>query len=227
RGRRSDRIVETVSMNVSTTAPPIRPAGMPVIDRNRQEQRAQLRERMRTARIRLAQANGPDVSFKLELLTLYVRNQIGAAMALPVMAMIVATSSLVWVPWSQATAWLSAIFLGQGISIILCQKFERLDHDNVDVDDWGNRLAAADFFCDIAWATLSFMFLDTTHAVERIYLIAVLMVVASMKMAISSNFPGVVYAATVSITAAVTARCLIDGATLYLSIAFIAISAQV
>lgn len=215
-------------MNVSTTAPPVRPApGVPVIDRNRQEQRSQLRERMRTARIRLAQANGPDVSFKLELLTLYVRNQIGAALALPVMAMIVATSSLVWVPWSQATAWLSAVFLGQGISIILCQKFERLDHDKIDVDDWGNRLAAAEFFCAIAWATLIFMFWDTTHAVERIYLIAVLMVVASIKMAISSNFLGVVYAATVPITAAVTARCLIDGGTLYLSMAIMAICAQV
>ena len=216
-------------MDPRTTATHIRSAprdGFPD-DGARQERRSQLRDRMRIARIQLAGAHAPDLSFKLELLTLYVRNQIGAALALPVMAVIVATSSLVWVPWSQATAWLSAIFLGQGISIALCQKFERLDHDRIDVDDWGNRLAAAEFFCAIAWATLIFMFWDATHAVERIYLIAVLMVVASIKMAISSNFLAVVYAATVPITAAVTIRCLVDGGTLYLSMAIMAICAQV
>lgn len=90
---------------------------------------------MRTARLHLTGTTADDTFFRHDILTLYVRNQLGAARALPVLAGIVACSSLIWVPPVYAVLWFSIVLISRGITLLLCQKFERLDNRAVDIDE--------------------------------------------------------------------------------------------
>ena len=182
---------------------------------------------MSSARLHLTGTTAEGMSHKHDLLTLYVKNQLGAARALPVMATIVAASSLIWVPAIQAMIWLSAVFISHGILIALCQTFERLHPSRLDIDEWGRKFAAAEFFSAVSWAVLIFTFWDTPQSVERVYLISVLMIIASIKMALASNFLPVVHAGTVPITAAIILRCTADGAPLFMFLAIMAVCAEI
>ncbi len=185
------------------------------------------RDPMRTAQLHLTGTTADGTFFRHDLLTLYVKNQLGAARALPVLAGIVACSSLIWVPPAYAVLWLSIVLISQGIILLLCQKFERLDDRAVDVDEWGRIFAAAEFFAAICWAILIFAFWESPNAVEQVYLIAVLMVVASIKMALASHFLPVVHAGTLPITAAVIVRCVADGGPLFMFLAIMAVCAEI
>ncbi len=182
---------------------------------------------MRTAQLHLTGTPADGTFFRHDLLTLYVKNQLGAARALPVLAGIVACSSLFWVPPVYAVLWLSIVLVSQGITLLLCQKFERLEDRAVDVDEWGRKFAAAEFFAAICWAILIFAFWESPNAVEQVYLIAVLMVVASIKMALASHFLPVVHAGTLPITAAVIIRCVADGGPLFMFLAVMAVCAEI
>lgn len=194
-------------------------------DRRAQDRRE--RGSISTARLHLTGTTAEGVSHKHDLLTLYVKNQLGAARALPVMATIVAASSMIWVPSLHAILWLSAIFVSHGILISLCKTFEQLHHTRIDVDEWGRNFAAAEFFAAVSWAVLIFTFWETPQAVERVYLIAVLMIIASIKMALASNFLPVVHAGTVPITAAIILRCTAEGTPLFMFLAIMAVCAEI
>lgn len=182
---------------------------------------------MREVRTRLSDLGNRGSIFRRDLLILYAKSQLGAALALPVIAVIVAASSLLWMPFHQAAIWLSAVFVSQGIAVSFCQKFDRIDPDEISVDEWVSKFAAAELICALTWSSLIFAFWNDAQQVERVYLVAVLMIVASIRMALANNVLAVVFAGTIPIAAAVTLRCLLDGGTLYLSLAVMAICAEI
>ncbi len=186
-----------------------------------------LRMPMREVRTRLSDLGNRAIFFRRDLLMLYAKSQLGAALAMPVIAVIVAASSLLWVPFHEAAIWLSAVFVSQGIAVSFCQKFDNLEPEDVGVEEWLSKFAAAELICSLTWSALIFAFWTEAQQVERVYLIAVLMIVASIRMALANNVLSVVFAGTIPITAAVTVRCLIDGGTLYLSLAVMAICAEI
>ncbi len=189
--------------------------------------RRPLRAQMRDVRSRLSDLDGSGVSFQLDLLTLYAKSQQGAALALPVIGVIVASSSLLWLPFQQAIIWLSAIFVSHGIAISFCQKFDALEQSQVKVEDWVRKFSVIELICSLTWSSLIFAFWSDAQQVERVYLIAVLMIVASIRMALANNVMAVVLAGTIPITLAVTLRCVLDGGTLFLSLAVMAICAEI
>ena len=92
----------------------------------------------------------------------------------------------------------------------------------VDLDEWGRNFTASEFSAGICWAILVLAFWKSPNAIEQVYLIAVLMVVASIKMALASHFLPVVHAGTIPITVAVIVRCIADGGALFLFLAIMA-----
>ncbi len=195
--------------------------------RGHMRRRKPLRAQISDVRTRLTDLDGRGISFQLDLLTLYAKSQQGAALALPVIGVIVASSSLLWLPFHQAIIWLSAVFVSHGIAISFCQKFDDLTPSQVVVDDWVRKFAIIELICSLTWSSLIFAFWGEAQQVERVYLIAVLMIVASIRMALANNVLAVVLAGTIPITLAVTLRCLLDGGTLFLSLAVMAICAEI
>ncbi len=182
--------------------------------------------RVREMRTQLTGLNADGVSFRYELLSLFVKNQLSIAFAMPVLAVIVGSSTLLWASWTSGAFWLSSIFICQGIVLSLCQAFDRSGPADINVTEWGRKLAASEFLHSINWATLLFLFWNKGSIVEHIYLTAMLMVVVSVRMAIASNYLAVVYAGTVPITAAIVIRCALEAEPLYAAMAIISIAAQ-
>jgi len=167
------------------------------------------------------------LSFKYELLALFVKNQLGVSFAMPVLAVIMAASTLLWQPWVTGALWLSTIFICQGIMLTLCRLFNKADPETANVSEWGRKLAAAEFLHSTNWAMLLYLVWDGASPEQQLYLSAMLMVVVSIRMAIASNYLAVVYAGTLPITLALALRCAIEAEPLYAAMSSIAIAAQI
>jgi len=182
---------------------------------------------VREMRSRLTGVTGEGLPFRHELLSLFVRNQLSIALAMPVIAVIVAASTVLWAPWASGAFWLSTTFISQGIMLTLCRVYERADPVEINVAEWNGKLAAAEFLHAVNWASLLFLFWDKGGTVAHVYITAMLIVVISIRMAIASNCLAVVYAGTVPLTAAITFKCAMQGEPLYSAMAIIAIAAQI
>ena len=163
------------------------------------------------------------LTFERELLTLFVMQQRTLSLAMPVLAILMAGFALTWAPISAVGAWLSFIFVCQGIQLVLCHEFMLQDRNKVDLVRWGSKLASSEFLYAIAWSTLLSTFWGTADDVERTFLVAILMVVVSLRLLVAAHFLPIVFAGTVPITLMIALRCGLEGTPLYLAMASIAI----
>jgi two-component system cell cycle sensor histidine kinase PleC len=163
------------------------------------------------------------LSFEQDLLTLFVVQQRTLSLAMPILATLIAAAALTWAPISAVGAWLSFIFVCQGIQLILCRDFLRLDPRKTDLVKWGSRLATSELVYAIAWSSLLITLWDPASEVQRAFLVALLMVVVSIRLVLASHFLPIMFAGTVPITLAIALRCGLEGTPLYLAMSGIAI----
>ncbi len=64
-----------------------------------------------------------EAPWKLELLTIFLRNQLRIAPAMPLLTFMLAFTSLMWVPAFTAMFWLAATIASQAVQIYLCANF--------------------------------------------------------------------------------------------------------
>ena len=163
------------------------------------------------------------LTFERELLTLFVAQQRTLSLAMPIFALLIGLVCLTWVPFGAVGAWLSFIFVCQGVQLILCHDFTLQNPQKVDLVNWGSKLASSEFLYAMAWSSLLMTFWDPASDVQRAFLVALLMVVVSLRLVFAANFLPIVYAGTVPITLAIALRCGLEGGTLYLAMSGIAI----
>lgn len=163
------------------------------------------------------------LSFEQDLLTLFVVQQRTLSLAMPTLAVLMAAAALTWAPIAAVGAWLSFIFVCQGFQLILCRDFARLDPRKADLVKWGSRLATSELLYAIAWSSLLVTLWDPASDVQRAFLVALLMVVVSIRLVLASHFLPIVFAGTVPITLAIALRCGLEATPLYLAMSGIAI----
>ena len=90
---------------------------------NHQKRRAY--RSVQEAREKLAYKSGHKPEFDYELLMMFVKNELSAAVTTPLLAIVVAMGAMFWAPPRALLLWLCAVFVAKGILIAICRQFAK------------------------------------------------------------------------------------------------------
>src|SRR5262245_64486446 len=92
-----------------------------------------------------------------ELLLLFAKNELSAAVTTPLLAVIVAVGAMFWAPPAQLLLWLATVFFAKGLLISLCRQFIKTPREEVKPQAWRAKMMAAEFLYRLACATVGFV----------------------------------------------------------------------
>jgi len=171
---------------------------------NNQKRRAY--RSVQEAREKLTYKSGGKPEFEYELLMMFVKNELSAAVTTPLLAVVVAMGAMFWAPPRELLLWLCAIFVSKGILIAVCRQFARAPREGVDTPAWRAKITAAEFLYGMTWASVAFISPETQSEAAHTFIFASLLVVISMRMLFASTVMAIVYAGTLPMTAAIVVR---------------------
>ncbi len=76
-------------------------------------------------RTRLAEGREPAQDFDYDLLHMFVRNEIGAVLTIPLLAIIIGLASMFWAPPHEALIWLGTLLICRFLLMRYIREFER------------------------------------------------------------------------------------------------------
>lgn len=181
----------------------------------------------KAARERLSRgADKPE--FEYELLAMFARNELGAAVTMPALFVIFSLASMFWAPVIDAVVWLGLVVSAKLALFWLCGRFLAQPREDVDIRLWRRRFIAADLLNGVTWAgfVLVGTFEPTTAAAaafsSHVFIFATLIVVLAIRMTFASSILPILHAGTIPMTLAVVARLVILGDPFYLALAAMA-----
>ncbi len=211
----------------------------PTVDQlEKQRQRRETRKRsaddIRAARERLSGTAPIKPEFEYELLAMFARNEVGAAVTMPALSVIFALAAMFWAPMAEAVAWLGLVIAAKVVLIETCRRFLAQPRDQVNVEMWRRRLIFSELLNGTTWAGFALVgFGDADPAVpglmytSHVFLFATLIVILAIRMSFGSTVMGILYAGTLPMTVVVVARLLMLGDPFYLALASMAAGVNV
>ncbi|MHA1574335.1 MAG: sensor histidine kinase, partial [Alphaproteobacteria bacterium] len=157
-------------------------------------------------REKLAYESRHKPEFDYELLMMFVKNELSAAVTTPLLAIVVAVGAMFWAPPRDLLLWLAAVFVAKGILISICRQFVRAPHDEATTPSWRARITAAEFLYGVAWASVAFISPQMQGDAAHTFIFASLIIVISMRMLFASTVMPIVYAGTLPMTIAIVIR---------------------
>jgi two-component system cell cycle sensor histidine kinase PleC len=155
------------------------------------------------AREKLVYRSGAKPEFDYELLSMFARNQLSAAVTTPLLATIVAMGAMFWAPPREFLIWLATVIVAKGILIALCRQFIKAPRDEARTPLWRGKITAAEFLYGVCWASVAFISPETQSEASHTFIFATLLVVISMRVLFASTTMPLVYAGTLPMVAAV------------------------
>jgi two-component system cell cycle sensor histidine kinase PleC len=170
---------------------------------------------------------GHKSEFDYELLMMFVKNELSAAVTTPLLAIVVAVGAMFWAPPRDLLLWLAAVFVAKGILISICRQFSRASRDDAATPVWRAKIAAAEFLYGAAWASVSFVSPETQGEAAHTFIFASILVVISMRMLFASTVMPIVYAGTLPMTIAIAIRFALLDNPFYWAMAAMAIGIHI
>ncbi len=193
----------------------------------RARQRESTSERLRETRQRLAQGSDIRPEFQYELLSMFVRNELGAVWTIVLLAIIFSLASMFWAPKAEATVWLLMVIFSKVGLLELCRRYRALPQTDVNLALWLRRLMLAELVSGLVWAGFALIGMGTNDASSHIFIFASLIVVLAIRMTFASTVLPILYVGTVPMTLAVVARLLVLDHPFYWAMASMAIGVHV
>ncbi len=145
-------------------------------------------------------------AFEYELLTMFAKNELSAAVTTPLLAIVVAMGAMFWSDPRELLLWLCAVFVSKGVLIAVCRSFTKAPREEVNTETWRAKIAAAEFLYGVTWASVAFISPETQSEAAHTFIFAALLVVIAMRMLFASTVMPIVYAGTLPMTAALVIR---------------------
>ncbi len=178
---------------------------------------------VKEVREKLANTAGFKPEFEYELLMMFVRNELSAALTVPLLAVIVAIGAMFWAPVEQLVLWLGIVLIAKGILLSTCRQFARQPRSDDALKTWQSKIAAAEFLYGASWASVAFVSIDPNNESAVMFIFAALIVVISMRMLFAATATRIVYAGTLPITIALVVRLALLDSPFYWAMALMAI----
>jgi two-component system cell cycle sensor histidine kinase PleC len=160
---------------------------------------------------------GPE--WQHDLLVLFIRNQIRVMPAMPIMALLLALTSLQWIAYPVAVGWLVTAIVCQGIQLYLCNLYFGRERSHDEQRDWIGMLSASELLMGMCWCLPLFLFWNGATSMQHVYLIAATMAVIAVRLLIVNSFMPVLVAGTGVLTIGVALRCVSEAEPVYLALA--------
>ncbi|RMF07097.1 MAG: sensor histidine kinase [Alphaproteobacteria bacterium] len=184
-------------------------------------------QRLRDTREKLAYRSDTRPEFDYELLMMFVRNELGAAMTIPLLAVLIGLAGLYWAPTHEILMWVSSVLVAKGVLLALCRQFAKQPRDDSKLREWRDKLTAAEFLHGVTWASIVFVSLPDADPSAHMFIFASMIVVISMRMMFASTVMPIVYAGTVPMTAALVLRFALLDASFYWAMALMAVGIHI
>jgi hypothetical protein len=142
---------------------------------------------VKDARLKLAAQTVNPISFRSEMLEMYARNQLAVAFALPLFAVALGATAMVWIDIEQLMFWLAAVFICQGVLLRLCDRYARLAEEQIALARWGRRFTVAEFASGVAWASLVLLGWIDGNTTSHVFLFAITIIMIAIRVTLSSQ----------------------------------------
>lgn len=188
--------------------------------------RAGQRAELKAVRGRLLSGSHIEPEFERELLGIFARNELKAAVTMPVLAIVFSLASTFWAPKHQALAWLTLVIVTKACLLWHCSRFLSAYDSAENLRWWRRRIIVLEVITGLAWSGFVLMGLDTgmllgsstvpaldpsAQFASSVFVFATLIVVLSIRMTFAATVPVILYAGTIPITAAVVGRLTLIG----------------
>ena len=182
---------------------------------------------MQEMRERLAQRADIRPEFQYELVSMFVRNELGAIATIQVLAFIFSFASMFWATRLEASLWLVLVIASKVALLELCRRFVATAPADVDISVWRRRLILAETVNGCVWAGFALVGIGTTEPTAHIFVFASLIVVLAIRMTFASTVLPILYVGTIPMTIAVVVRLATLGHPFYWAMACMAAGVHV
>jgi len=202
--------------------------------RGRRDARQRTSETLKNQRQRLVSGNTVKPEFEHELLTMFVRNELGAAVTMPALSIIFSIASVFWASAWEAAIWLVLVIVAKVSLLELCRRFLAVPREKVDVRVWKRRFVIAELLNGLTWAGFALVGIGS-HAASgdvfvfssHVFIFATLIVLLAIRMTFASTIMPILYAGTIPMTLAVVGRLLLLDDAFYMALACMAVGVHV
>ncbi len=160
-----------------------------------------------------------EAPWKLELLTIFLRNQLRIAPAMPLLTLMLAFTSLMWVPALISMLWLTVTLASQAVQVYLCAHFFSKERSESQQHDWIGMMAASELVQGVCWVMPLFLFWHGANSLQAIYLVSFIMAIIAVRLLVVNNFMPVLVAGTGVMTIGVAIRCASQGEPIFIALA--------
>ena len=191
-------------------------------------------EDLREARERLAHGSAIKPEFEYEMMSIFVRNELSAAVTIVGLSAIFSLASMFWAPVQQAILWLLLVIGSKVVQLEICRRFQQTTRSEIDLKVWRQRLLITELLSGFSWAGFALVgFAGHSAAPQTIlfsshvFLFAALIVVLAIRMTFASTIIPILYAGTVPMSLAVVARLVSLGDAFYVALALMAVGVHI
>lgn len=159
-----------------------------------------------------------NLDWQDDLLVMFLKNQMRVMPAMPILALLLAITSLEWIHYSVAAGWFAAALACQGVQTYLCKSFFRRPRTREEGRDWIGMLSASELLMGMCWCLPLFIFWGGATQMQHVYLIASIMAVIAVRLLVVNSFMPVLIAGTGILTIGVALRCVSEADPIYLAL---------
>ncbi len=190
--------------------------------------RARAHKTVFEARQRLTSSTGTRASFDFELLDNYASARISSALALPVLLLILAGFSSIWVPPVFAMAWAGVVIAANTIVVFLCRRFKLADRSKFSARKWTTTFVAAEAGFGVTFALLALFSLTVSEAASlSVVMFAMVLIGIAANALTTRTLPPATVVSTLPATIGVAAMLLVEGGLLNYSLAAIVLGGEI
>jgi two-component system cell cycle sensor histidine kinase PleC len=202
--------------------------------RTRHDARKRTGGDVKAARDRLTRGGEFKPEFEYELMAMFAKNELSAAVTIWALAAIFSLASMFWAPWAQGCMWLFLVISSKIILLQLCRRFVAQTNADSDLSVWRRRFFLAELFNGIVWAGFALVGMDNQTPSEQsavfsshVFIFASLIVLLAVRMTFTSSMTSLLYVGTIPMTIAVVVRLVSLQEPFYYALATMAVGVHI
>jgi len=194
---------------------------------------------IKAVRGRLQSGSSIEPAFEHELLSMFARNEIKAAVTMPALSLIFSLASMFWAPQYQAWIWLILVVLTKAWLLWQCGRLLADPDAASDIAAWRRKFITAELLTGLSWAGFAVVGIDLSPLApllglsppaiqaiptsleisSNVFVFATLIVVLAVRMTFAATVIPILYVGTIPMTAAVVIRLVMLQDPFYVALA--------
>ena len=202
--------------------------------RKRDAARRSIAQNIKSARERLSQGTSIKPNYDYELLTMFAKNELGAAFTMPALSILFSLAALFWATAWEAALWLLLVIAAKVVLLEQARKFLALPRGTANVKQWRQRFIRLELINGLTWAAFALVGISSGMTADHpsafsshVFIFATLIVLLAIRMTFASSLLPIMHAGTIPMTVAVVFRLALLGDPFYYALAAMAIGVHI